>query len=181
MISANLGNSVRRLREASKLSLRVLAERTGFSPSFLSQVENGQASPSISSMERIAEALGVTLGEFFQTAGARRSPVVRRGARATLNSGWSKARIEALGADGQEGRLEPVVVTLEPGGTSASRPHTSRREEFALVLEGSVVLTLDQEEQVLGPDDAVTIRPGTPRLWQNRSEEPARILVVSAR
>jgi len=181
MIPANLGESVRRLREASKLSLRVLAERTGFSASFLSQVENGQASPSIASMERIAEALGVTLGEFFQTAGARQSAVVRGSARATLNSGWSKARIEALGADGQNSRLEPVVVTLDPGGTSGTRPFTSRVEEFALVLEGCVVLTLHQEEQVLDCGDAVTIRAGTPRQWQNQSEAPARILVVSSR
>jgi transcriptional regulator with XRE-family HTH domain len=45
--------------------LKVLAEQTGFSVSFLSQVENGQASHSISTMEHIATALGVTLGQFF--------------------------------------------------------------------------------------------------------------------
>jgi transcriptional regulator with XRE-family HTH domain len=43
------------------MSLRGLAEKTNFSPSFISQVENGQAPPSISSMERIALALGVLL------------------------------------------------------------------------------------------------------------------------
>ncbi|MBA3259711.1 MAG: helix-turn-helix transcriptional regulator [Gemmatimonadales bacterium] len=45
MPDANLGESMRRLREEQQLSLRALAERTGFSASFLSQVENGQASP----------------------------------------------------------------------------------------------------------------------------------------
>ena len=68
MTEVNLGGTVRRLREDQGLSLRTLAARTGFSASFLSQVENGQASPSISSMERIAAALGVTLGQFFQGA-----------------------------------------------------------------------------------------------------------------
>src|SRR5688572_33407883 len=100
MSEASLGPSVRRLREAQQLSLRTLAERTGFSASFLSQVENGQASPSISSMERIATALGVSLGEFFQTAETNPLPVVRADARAVLNSGWSKAQLEALGAGG---------------------------------------------------------------------------------
>ena len=53
-MAVNLGQSLRRLRESRHISLRVLAEQTDFSASFLSQVENGQASPSISSMERIA-------------------------------------------------------------------------------------------------------------------------------
>ncbi len=47
------------------MSVRMLAKQAGFSPSFMSQVENGQVSPSISSMEKIAAAVGVTLGAFL--------------------------------------------------------------------------------------------------------------------
>ncbi len=68
-----VGEHVRRLRTDGGLSLRALAGQTGFSPSFISQLENGQVSPSISSMERIAEALGVTLGEFFVAAAGGRA------------------------------------------------------------------------------------------------------------
>jgi transcriptional regulator with XRE-family HTH domain len=94
MIEANLGEAVRRLRERQHMSLRALAEKTDFSPSFISQVEHGQASPSISSMERIALALGVTLGEFFQWTEKKVPLVVRVGERHGLNSEWSKAKIE---------------------------------------------------------------------------------------
>jgi XRE family transcriptional regulator, regulator of sulfur utilization len=66
----NLGHSLRHLRESHHMSLKLLAEQAGFSASFLSQVENGRASPSISTMERIATALGVTLGQFFNHAEA---------------------------------------------------------------------------------------------------------------
>lgn len=59
------------------MSLRALGEVTGFSASFLSQVENGLASPSISSMEKIAAALGVTLWQFFQVAEVPRANIVR--------------------------------------------------------------------------------------------------------
>jgi transcriptional regulator with XRE-family HTH domain len=61
MIEANLGEANRRLRERQGVSLPGLAEKTNFSPSFISQVENGQAPPSISSIERTALALGVLL------------------------------------------------------------------------------------------------------------------------
>ncbi|MDQ3208748.1 MAG: cupin domain-containing protein [Gemmatimonadota bacterium] len=181
MSEAYLGPSVRRLREAQQLSLRTLAARTGFSASFLSQVENSQASPSIASMERIATALGVTLGEFFKTAESRPLPVVRVDARPVLHSGWSKAKLEALGAGGVGGCLEPVLVTLQSSGSSGSRAYASGREEFALVLEGTVVLTLDDSEQVLACGDAVTIRAGALRRWRNPGDQPVRILMVAAR
>jgi transcriptional regulator with XRE-family HTH domain len=181
MREASLGPAVRRLRESQQLSLRALAERTGFSASFLSQVENGQASPSIASMERIATALGVSLGEFFQNARVESPPISRAGGRPMLHSEWSRAQIEALGARASGQRLEPVLVTLEPGGTSGTRAFASPGEEFALVLDGSVVLTLDDSEQTLGPGDAVAILPGKLRRWRNPEKQPARILIVSAR
>jgi uncharacterized cupin superfamily protein len=72
-----------------------------------------------------------------------------------------------------------MLVTLEPGGSSGKRPYASMGEEFALVQEGTVELTLDQAEQTLGPGDAVTIRRGVLRRWHNPGEQPARILIVA--
>jgi XRE family transcriptional regulator, regulator of sulfur utilization len=179
MTDVDLGSAMRRLREGRRLSLRSLAESTGFSASFLSQVENGQASPSISSMERIATALGVTLAEFFREAQADSVPVTRADQRPTLLSQWSRARIEVLAAGAKPRRLQSVLVTLEPGGSSGKRPHASVGEEFAMVQEGEVELTLDGEEQLLGAGDAVTIAPGALRRWHNPGEGPVRILIVA--
>lgn len=181
MIEASLGVAVRELREGQQLSLRALAERTGFSASFLSQVENGQASPSISSMERIATALGVTMVEFFRRAGGDAPLVTRADARPTLQSEWSKARIEVVGGGNQHGRLEAMLVTLEAGGSSGKRPDASTREEFTLVLDGSLELTLDDGQQMLEAGDAVTIRQGAARRWHNPGDQVARILIVAGR
>jgi XRE family transcriptional regulator, regulator of sulfur utilization len=181
MDERKIGGVMRRLREAQDLTLRILAERTGFSASFLSQVENDQASPSISSMERIAAALGVTLGEFFQTA-ERETParIVRSADRQTLYSQWSRAKIESLAGE-LNGKLQPVLVTLRPGGSSGKRPHPAPSEEFALVLSGSVVLITQDGEQLLCVGDAVTIRAGAPRRWHNPAEKPTQIVFVSGR
>ena len=182
MDETRLGAVVHRLREAQGLSLRALAERAGFSASFLSQVENEQASPSISSMERLAAALGVTLGEFFRTAeGLNTANVVRADARQTLYSQWSKARIESLGGGEPNSRMQPVLVTLKPGGSSGKRPHPAPSDEFALVLTASVVLTTENHEQTLGEGDAVTIRMGAVRRWHNPAAEPTQLVIVSAR
>ncbi|MEO7986617.1 MAG: helix-turn-helix domain-containing protein [Gemmatimonadales bacterium] len=182
MPEIKLGKNVRRLREANGLSLRAVAEKSGFSASFLSQVENDQASPSITSMERIAAALGVTLGEFFQgldtsSPAARLEPT----ARISFRSEWSKARIVYLAGGHADARILPLLVALDPDGSSGSRPYPALTEEFAMVLEGSVVLTTEAGEQMLGAGNAVTIPSGGLRRWHNASVLPARFLIVTVR
>jgi XRE family transcriptional regulator, regulator of sulfur utilization len=176
-----VGLHIRELRTAAGLSLRSLAERTDFSPSFISQVENGQVSPSIASMERIATALGVTLGEFFAAAARGASgTVVRAADRTVLSSSWSAASVAALSPMSGHRHLEPVLITLEPGGRSGKHPTPHAAEEFAFVLEGEVTLTLGPERHQLSAGDAVTILPQELRLWENGGSRSARVLVVSA-
>jgi transcriptional regulator with XRE-family HTH domain len=176
-----VGELVRRLREQRGLSLRALASATGFSPSFVSQLENGAVSPSIASMERIANTLGVTLGEFFASLGSSESGVVvRRRERVELPSRWSAATLEAL-APMKRGRLlEPLLLTIAPGGRSAKHPVAKAREEFAYVLEGDVELALGPDTYRLRPGDAVTLLRGELRRWRNDGSKQARILTVSA-
>jgi transcriptional regulator with XRE-family HTH domain len=174
-----VGDLVRDLRARQGVSLRTLAARAGFSASFVSQVERGQASPSIASLERLAQALGVTLGDFFRPATA--AVVTRTGARAELTSAWSHAQIEALGPTGPGHAFAPMMITLAPGGQSGGRPYSHGGDEFAIVFEGEVWLTLGEEVYQLTRGDAATFPAETPHRWENAASEPARIVVVSAR
>jgi transcriptional regulator with XRE-family HTH domain len=178
MNEIHIGAAVRRLRETRNLTLRAVAEQAGFSASFLSQVENEQASPSISSMERIAAALGVTLGEFFQTVEQNPARVIRADSRQTLYSGWSNARLESL-AGGEFSRLQPILITLKPGGTSGKRPAPAPLEEFAFVFSGSAVLTIQDVDHELNEGDAVSIPRGALRRWQNVTRTPTQVVLVS--
>ena len=173
-----LGESLRQLREDRRLSARTLAERSGFSASFISQVENGLVSPSISSLEKIAASLDVTLVELFQTGESSLSTVVRAEQRPRLESGWSKADIEAL-ASLNASRIEPLLITLRSGGTSGKHPYPLRRDQFAFILSGQVTLDLDGVEHQLTEGDAVTIPAERPYRWVNPSPDPAKILIVS--
>jgi transcriptional regulator with XRE-family HTH domain len=174
-----VGELVRELRSRQEVSLRTLAGRAGFSPSFVSQVERGQASPSIASLERLAHALGVTLGEFFRPSATAR--VTRFGERAELTSAWSQAHIEALGPTGPGRVFEPMMITLAPGGESGGRPYSHSGDEFALVFEGEVRLTLGEETYQLTRGDAATFAAEIPHRWENVGADPARVVVVSAR
>ena len=176
MIEQTLGSSLRYLREQHGMSLRALAERVDFSASFLSQIENGQCSPSISSMEKIANALGVTLGQFFLSANQQVN-IVRASDRAHMALDWSRAEIASLGSLSNASRASMLII--KPGGLTGKHATPSISDEFAIVFEGKVVLKLTESEQVLERGDSVTIVAGTTRQWRNESEALAEILVIS--
>jgi transcriptional regulator with XRE-family HTH domain len=177
----NLGEAVRRLRTERHLSVRTLAGRSGFSPSFISQVELNQASPSIASLQRLAGALGVTLGEFFREPHAPATAVTRATRRRRLTSWWSRARLEALSPMSTGRRFEAVMITIAPGGASGKKPYGQAGEDFAFVVEGDVRLTLGVTVHRLAVGDAVTFNAATPHLWQNAGKRRTRLVIVSSR
>lgn len=177
----NLGQRLRELRERTGISVRTLASRASFSPSFISQVELGQASPSVASLERIAAALDVTLSELFSEARPREAAVMRVDDRQRLISAWSRAEIEPLGPSGGASRLEPVMITIAPGGHSGKYAHGHPGEEFAIVFEGEVTLTLGDKTHLLQQGDAVTFRSEAPRQWENTGLKPVRLVIVAYR
>jgi transcriptional regulator with XRE-family HTH domain len=169
---------LRQHREKIGLSVRSLATRAGFSPSFISQVENGIASPSIGSLEKIAACLQVTLAELFHERDGFASTVVRAKNRPRLESGWSQAEIESLGSD-PASRLDPLLITLQPGGASGKKGHAINREQFVFIVSGQVILTMNEIEQELSTGDAVTVRSHTAALWVNLSKRPVQLLFIS--
>ena len=176
-----LGEQLRQLRAERNLSVRTLAARTGFSPSFVSQVELNQASPSIASLERLAAALGVTLGEFFGDGNASAAAVTRSGKRRPLTSWWSRARIEALTPTRAGWPFAAVMITIAAGGSSGKRPHAHPVHQLVMVLEGDVRLTLGSDLQALRRGDAVSLEPHALHRWDNSGKVPVRLIVVSSR
>ena len=176
-----IGEHIRRLRLKRHVSVRSFAAQTGFSPSFISQLENGQVSPSLGSMQKIAEALGVTLGEFFAAATDEESLVVRPPDRRRLDSTWTDTHLETLAPMGRIRKLEPVLAIFGPGGKSGKHLHSHPHEEFAFVARGRVTLTFADEEHGLEPGDAVTLPAHAPHRWENRTSEIVEVVIVSSR
>src|SRR5688572_14993254 len=111
----DLGARLRDARQNRGLSLRALAEKTGFSASFLSQIELGQASPSLGSLQRIADALGVTVAGLVANEGGA-GVVLRKSARKAHRSEWSKATLESLLPAGADEKLQAILIRLDAGG-----------------------------------------------------------------
>ena len=177
----HVGTALRRLRKNAGYSVRTLAQEMGLSASFLSQVENGLVSPSISSLEKMGRTLGVTLADLFATPSGTHVAIVRGDERPSFTSLWSKARIDALTPLDGARTLEALMVTLEAGGTSGKHPSVAGADQFVMALKGRLTLTHADDEIQFERGDAILIRANTPRRWRNPTRRPAQILIVSAR
>jgi len=107
---------LRELRRRRRATLRTVAERSGLSESFISQVERRRSNASIASLRRIAEALGVSVADLFEPAGRPR--VVRRDDRPTLTFGVLGRKHLLTPKPLQN--LEVFVGALDPGGFTFS-------------------------------------------------------------
>ena len=175
-----VGERLRQLRTARGLSIRALAAQTGFSPSFISQVEAETASPSIASLQKIVGAVGVTVGEFFRAIEAPTRWLIRRGERTVYRSAWSKGTVAALTDDTMERQLAAFELTVDPGGRSTSRPEPNAHDILLLLMAGTLTLILEHETVTLEVGDSAYVVAGRPHAWENRGEVVVTLLLVEA-
>ena len=176
-----LGARLKTARGSKGLSLRGLAQRTGFSASFLSQVELGQASPSLASLESIAQALGASLAELLSEPQMGNGPVVRRAGEAPLRSEWSRATLHSLIPAAASSGLEVYLLCLEPQGRSGESSAKGGGERLAFCVRGTLTFVLDGQRQVLRAGDSIFFEAGRTTSWENHSRRAAEVLLVSAR
>lgn len=178
MPQKKLGSRLRELRTQLGLSIRTLASRTGFSPSFISQLEADAVSPSISSLERITAELGVSLGQLFSSMESEPRAVVRANDRLSHHSDWGKCTVESLNDIVGGRRLSGMMVHFQPEGMSGKHLSPTRQETFALMIAGTLNLELEGETLTLGPGDAVHLDEGVSFRWHNTSDTDASLLLV---
>src|SRR5919107_474051 len=134
-ISINVGERLRELREARNISMRALATRSGLSANALSMIERGRASPSVSTLYKLSEALGVSVTAFFSSGKERQQVVFLKGSQRARVS-FTRGVFEGLGGEQFVGRVEPFMLTLENNANSGPRTMSHTGHEFVFCLRG---------------------------------------------
>ena len=144
-----IASAVRARRRRLGLTLQELADKSGLSAPFLSQVERSQTTPSITSLIAIAQALQVDIHYFINPPPS--SQVVRRAKTPELIDTGSPVRYVRLSGGHPERQMEALLMSI-PVGTKA--PATAREGEgFYYILEGELKMTMGKETFILGPGD----------------------------
>ena len=139
--TSNLGDRLRNLRLENELTQEELANRSELSKGFISQLENNLASPSISTLEDILEVLGSSLSEFFAKDETQEKVVYQNDEFFEKEDEELLHKIEWLVPNSLKYEMEPILITIKPGGKSDyDEPHPG--EEFGYVLEGEIVLKI---------------------------------------
>lgn len=172
----NIGNQIRELRKQRHWTLRRLAERSGLSIGFLSQIERERSSLSISSLSAVAEALEVPLSNFF-TIDYNPSVVIRSQDQGRFRIESSEVTYSTLSGPLKDKTLEPLLVEVPPH-YEGTPPFIHKGEEFAYVLEGSITFIIQGKVYLLDKGDSIHFASETPHTYRNNSSEKAKVIWV---
>lgn len=174
----NIGEKIKFLRQTANLTQEELANRCELSKGFISQLEREMTSPSIATLRDILESLGTSLQDFFQEP-ADEKVVFSDDDYAVKIDTETGSQICWLIPNAQKNEMEPILVTLSPGGsTYPDNPHEG--EEFGYVLEGSIVIQLGSRRIKARKGDSFLIHPHEPHTLINNSRRPAKVLWISS-
>jgi len=175
--SIDVGARLRLLRAGAGLSIRALAEMSGLNVNTLSLIENGKSSPSVSTLQQLAGALGVPVTEFFVTEQGTNTVVYQKDGKRP-RALFEHGSMEDLGAGMSRFGAEPLIVTLEAKADSGKNPIVHTGREFVYCLEGRVAYTVDTETYLLEPGDSLLFEAYLPHRWRNTDATPSRVLLV---
>ncbi len=172
----DVGRRIRELRERRGLSLRALAEQSDLSVNAVSLIERGVSSPTVATLHRLAAALGVRIVDLFGPEQEAKVVLVRAGQRGKTQTPGVLVESLATGLTGQ--RIEPFLVTLDPGAGSGGEPITHGGQEMVFGIAGRVDYTVGEQVYAIEEGDTLLFDASLPHSWCNPTWEAARILLV---
>ena len=175
-----LGTKLKVVRKERNYSLEELAKRTGFSKSFLSQIENGKNSPSIASLKKITEALGISIGELFEEDRGDQVYIQRKAERHPMEGIKDKVIFEFVSSRVANRKMEPLFFSLLPGGGSEGE-YSHDGEEFLYIMAGTADLILDDERLTLEAGDCIYFDSSLRHRLLSRDGSEVKVLAVVSR
>lgn len=180
-IEEAIGAQVRELRKLQDMTVAELASQAGLSAGMLSKVENGGISPSLATLQSLAQALNVPLTTFFSAFEEKRGAYhVRAGEGLEIERRGTKAGhlYQLLGSSlGGDIACEPYLVTI----SDEAEPHPNFRhegQEFIYVLEGEVGYRHGEKIYPLMPGDSLFFDARAPHGPEEFRRLPLRFLSI---
>jgi len=173
----DIGGKIRELREKNGLSVKEFASLVPCTPSFISQIERGKSSPSVSTLKNIANALKVNMVDFFSAPVDDGEVVLPVNQRVHLKLPHWDAHMESLTHVAVGKKMQVFYTTIRPGGGSKGL-FTHKGDEFGLVLKGRLELVLKDKVYMVEENETVYFSSEIPHGWTNRGNEDAVVIWV---
>lgn len=169
----DIGSTIRAIRKRKNITIAQICEETGLSQGFMSQVETNKTSPSIATLESIAQALKVPLAYLLLKKEHRMNTVLKNERKVTT-SGSEQLRVEHLSSTKN---MRMIIVEFPPGASTGDSPHAHEGEEVHVVMKGRIYAEQGDDSAEFGEGDSFSWNACTPHWVKNIGEDTAIVLI----
>lgn len=173
--NAEIGRRLKALRRRFGLSQRELARRAGITNATVSMIERGQISPSVASLKKVVDCLGLPLSEFFSDKPIETRPSFYAAQELTELAGGAIS-FRQVGRNLEGRALQVLHEVYQPGADTGAALYHHKGEEAGVVVRGRIEITVGAETRVLGPGDAYYFESRTPHRFRNVGSEECEIV-----
>lgn len=168
-----LGKKIRSLRKSQKLKLNDIANDSGLSVSYISQLERGLVEPSLSSLKKVAKALKIPVYLLIDDS-SNEDIVTRKDDRPKLSYSSSDTTFEIASTTFTDIDFVPKMMlaefTIPKNGTDSDGFLSHSQDEIILITEGEIEVEYGEEIYDLYPGDSIYIKENIPHRILNKSD-----------
>lgn len=172
-----VGQKLRFIRTKQGFSLRALADRSGLNINTLSSIENGKTSPSVSTLQQLAQTLGISIADFFDI-GLKEKQIIFTSGADSPKVVFGSTTIQNMGKGLAGASVQPFVITFQQHNGSGDQEVSHSGHEFVYCLNGRIHYRINQDRYTLDAGDSLLFEAHLPHSWENEEEEPAKILLI---
>ena len=179
----HIGEKIQTLRKQKNMTITALAKNANISRSLISQIESSYTYPSLQTLEKIVQALDISLSDFFKPEESEKETpdfVVRSNKRKMLYLPDSPNDYYLL-SQYTNPNFEFLLTDYHPfeQGLKSEESFQHEGRECFYVLEGQIHLTVDEQTVVLNAGDSGCFDSTKTHCYRNKSNQHAKLIVVS--
>lgn len=168
-----LGGVIKKARLKKGLTLEEVARRCGYSKALISRIENDNVAPSIASLSKISSVLDCPLHDIFASIPVEEPVVLPKSERQKYRVSEGEFNLEFLVPNQNGVAMLPILYTGEVGAHSTGRMGKHVGQEWSIVMQGKVEVTVGKKKYILRSGDTIYFNSATPHKYVNIGTEAA--------
>lgn len=164
-----IGKKIKQLRTKKNMTIKNLSDITGLSVGFISNVERDINSPTISSIQKICQALDTNISDLFSIVESGSIVTRKEDRRRLVTAKDAKTIYEMFPLHNK--KLRPSCIVVEPGADYGETPQGHDGDEICIVMKGSIEIQAGEDTYVLNEGDCIYIDANVPHRFRNIGNE----------
>ena len=177
-----IGDTIKEIRKDNQMTLKILSEKSGVSKAMLSQIESSKVNPTISTVWKIANGLGVEITELTRVVSVKpRNFTLTKSDEIIIADpleGEEGIQIKDLTSIDEVENIEFFIIKFDKGSKLNSEPHFKGTEEFLTLLEGTLTVTAGKNVIQMNKGDFLSYHSDIEHSIENTGENTAVVHMV---